>query len=112
MAGDLHAIANGERVVCVTRVALGVAIGLVVGKPVGILTTCAVAVRAGVGRLPTDTPWWVLVGVGMTAGVGFTVALYVAAIAFPDAATRDSSRLGILAGSAIAATLGALTSRS
>ena len=92
-----------------SRVALGVAIGLVIGKPIGILTACAVAVRAGVGRLPTDTPWRVLVGVAITAGIGFTVALYVAAIAFPDAASRDAARLGILGGSAIAATLGILT---
>jgi NhaA family Na+:H+ antiporter len=68
-----------------------------------------VAVRAGVGRLPTDTPWRVLVGIAITAGVGFTVALYVAAIAFPDAASRDAARLGILAGFATAATLGVLT---
>lgn len=94
-----------------TRVALGVGIGLVLGKPIGIIVASALAVRLRVGRLPSDTSWPVLGAVGVTAGVGFTVALYVAAIAFMEPGLRNAARVGILGGSLIAA-LGGLAAMS
>jgi NhaA family Na+:H+ antiporter len=89
-----------------TRVALGVGVGLVIGKPIGIILASALAVRLRVGRLPSDTTWSVLAAVGVTAGVGFTVALYVADIAFLEPGLRNSARMGILGGSLVAAVCG------
>jgi NhaA family Na+:H+ antiporter len=90
------------------RISLGVGVGLVVGKPVGILVASALAVRLRVGRLPGDTSWPVLAGVAVTGGVGFTVALYMTAIAFAEPLSRDAARMGILVGSTVAAVCGLL----
>jgi NhaA family Na+:H+ antiporter len=98
---DLGALTSTE-----ARVALGVGVALLLGKPIGIIAASAVAVRLRVGRLPADTTWPVLGAVGVTAGVGFTVALYVAAIAFVEPALRNAARIGILGGSLVAAICG------
>jgi NhaA family Na+:H+ antiporter len=98
---DLGALTTAE-----TRVALGVGVGLVLGKPIGIIVVSAIAVRLGLGRLPSGTTWPVLGAVGVTAGVGFTVALYVAAIAFVEPGLRNAARIGILGGSLVAAICG------
>jgi Na+:H+ antiporter, NhaA family len=87
-------------------VSAGVMLGLVVGKTVGVLGATAVAVRLGVGRLPTDTTWRHMLGIAATAGVGFTVALFVTSISFESAATTDAAKVGILAGSTLAGLIG------
>ena len=88
-------------------VALGVALGLVGGKLVGISGAAWLAVRAGVGALPEGVRWRQLVGVAAVAGIGFTVSLFVADVAFADAHLQAAAKLGILAGSVVAAVLGA-----
>lgn len=93
-------------------VAAGVAAGLVVGKVVGIAGAVWLAVRFGVGQLPAGTTWRQIVGVASVAGIGFTVSLFVAGLAFDDDTLVDAAKLGILGGSALAATLGWLTLRS
>jgi NhaA family Na+:H+ antiporter len=88
-------------------VAAGVALGLVGGKLVGISGAAWLAVRAGVGALPEGVRWPQLVGVAAVAGVGFTVSIFVADVAFADAHLQAAAKLGILAGSVVAALLGA-----
>jgi len=88
-------------------VALGVAVGLVVGKPVGILLFSWIAVRLKVAELPAHSGWLEIAGVGLLAGIGFTVALFVTSLAFADAAATANAKVGILAGSTIAGLLGA-----
>jgi len=88
------------------RVVLGVAVGLVVGKAFGVFGTTWLAVRAGIGRLPASTTWRQLFGISVCAGVGFTVALFVAGLSFDDGALIDSAKLGILGGSLIAGIAG------
>ena len=91
-------------------VTLGVILGLVVGKPVGVLATSWLAVRLGLGRLPVATSWGQLAGLATVAGIGFTVSLFVTALAFPAHDTvQADARLGILAASLAAALLGAAT---
>jgi NhaA family Na+:H+ antiporter len=80
--------------------------GLVVGKPVGVVAFTWLAVRFGVGRLPERTTWGHIVGIGATAGIGFTVALFVAALSFDDADLLRSAKLGILTASTVAGFLG------
>ena len=84
----------------------GVIVGLVVGKPLGILLACALAVRLGVARLPRGIDARGLVVVGVVAGVGFTMALFIAGLAFPAAPDLHGvAKLGVLLASASAAVL-------
>jgi Na+:H+ antiporter, NhaA family len=91
-----------------SAVALGVGLGLVVGKLVGISLFTAVAVRLGFGRLPPGTTWRHIVGVAAVAGVGFTVSLFVAGLAFDDPLLADQAKLGIFLGSMVAGSLGSM----
>ncbi|CAN5798689.1 Na+/H+ antiporter NhaA [soil metagenome] len=91
-----------------SAVALGVALGLVVGKLVGISLFTAIAVRLGVGRLPPGTSWRHIVGVAAVAGVGFTVSLFVASLAFTDPLLVSQAKLGIFLGSIVAGVVGSL----
>ena len=84
----------------------GVVLGLVLGKLVGVVSFTWLAVRLGVGRLPERTTWGHVVGIGATAGIGFTVALFVAGLSFDDPDLLRSAKLGILAASTVAGLLG------
>jgi NhaA family Na+:H+ antiporter len=85
-----------------SEITLGVVVGLVVGKTAGIVGATWLAVRAGFGRLPAPGTWSHLTGVAAAAGIGFTVSLFVADLAFTGAALQQA-RLGILGGSLLAA---------
>jgi len=86
-------------------IAVAIAVSLVVGKTVGIVGFSAVAVGAGVARLPERTGWSALTGGAMLAGIGFTMALFIAGLALEGAALEEA-KVGILVGSAVAAVLG------
>jgi NhaA family Na+:H+ antiporter len=90
-----------------STVALGIGAGLVVGKPLGIVLACYLAVRLGAGRMPTGTTWAQIVGVGAVAGIGFTVSLFIAGLSFPgsEVLTTDA-KVGILLASVVAAVVG------
>jgi NhaA family Na+:H+ antiporter len=87
-------------------VTTGVLLGLVVGKAVGVFGFTFVAVKLGIGRLPTGTTWRHMFGLATSAGVGFTVALFVTSISFDNAVTSDAAKVGILFGSTIAGIVG------
>jgi NhaA family Na+:H+ antiporter len=87
-------------------VTLGVIIGLVVGKPLGITLFAWIATRLKVGALPPGVAWSHIVGVGLLAGIGFTVALFVAQLSFTDPDLTDGSKIGILLASLLAAVVG------
>jgi NhaA family Na+:H+ antiporter len=86
-------------------VTLGVILGLVVGKPLGITFFSWLAVRAGMAELPPGITWKAVHAVSWLGGIGFTMSLFVAGLAFPDGALVDESKVGIFAAS-IAAGLG------
>jgi NhaA family Na+:H+ antiporter len=88
-------------------VAAGVAAGLVVGKLVGVTGFAWLSVRAGVGRLPSGLRWSQVVGVAAVAGIGFTVSLFIAGLAFGDPGLQSAAKLGTLGGSVLASVLGA-----
>lgn len=90
------------------RVALGVGLGLVVGKLVGVSLGAYAAVRLGVGTLPEAMTWRHVVGGAALAGIGFTVSLFITDLAFVDESLRAASKLGILAASVSASAIGAL----
>lgn len=89
-------------------VPLGIFLGLGIGKPVGVTLFSWVAIRLGIADLPQGASWAQLVGVGMLCGIGFTMSLFIASLAFEHGATQYflADRLGILAGSLLAGTLG------
>jgi NhaA family Na+:H+ antiporter len=82
-------------------VAWGVALGLIIGKPVGIAVFAFAAIRLGIARLPSGVHWAQIVGVGMIGGIGFTVSLFITSLAFNDAGLISEAKLGILFGSAL-----------
>ena len=92
-----------------TPVALGVGVGLVAGKAIGITGAAWLAIRVGVSRRPEGTTWSHLVGASLLAGIGFTVALFVTNLAFSDPALVAPAKVAILAASAVAAAAGTLT---
>jgi NhaA family Na+:H+ antiporter len=94
------------------RVMLGVVAGLVLGKTIGVLGGAWVAVRLGVGRLPASVTWRHMIGLAVTAGIGFTVALYVTGLSFEVPALVSSAKIGILAASSAAGALGFALLRS
>lgn len=89
-------------------VAGGVVAGLLIGKPLGIMAGCLIALRLGVSRLPSGVGWSHIAGVGSLAGIGFTVSIFVAGRAFSDAALTEAATIGILAGSLLSGLVGAL----
>jgi NhaA family Na+:H+ antiporter len=88
-------------------VAVAVACGLVVGKPVGIVGFSLLAVRLKLATLPAGVSRWALAGAGCLGGIGFTMSLFVAGLAFDDPARLDAAKVGILAGSGLSAVAGA-----
>jgi Na+/H+ antiporter NhaA len=92
-------------------VTLGVVLGLVAGKAVGITAGTFVALRTGWGVLPGGVRWSHLMAGATLAGIGFTISLFITDLAFHDPLLREQAKIGILAGSLIAAVLGTLLLR-
>ena len=92
-----------------SRVALGVVLGLVVGKTIGVAGAAALAIRTGLGRRPEGTGSLHLLGIGMVAGIGFTMSLFVTLLAFDSAVLVDEAKIGVFAASILAAAAGLTT---
>jgi Na+:H+ antiporter, NhaA family len=114
----LFALANagvaldaGELEPTSATVALAIAAGLVVGKPAGILLASYGALRLGAARLPSGLSFRHLLVLGVVAGVGFTMSLFIAQLAFEASLLLGAAKLGVLGGSAIAAAAGAVLGR-
>lgn len=87
---------------------LGVAAGLVVGKLVGVLGATALAIKLGLADLPMRAGWMQMTGIALLCGIGFTMSLFIGLLAFADnPALQDAVKVGILAGSLVAALAGA-----
>ena len=90
---------------------LGIALGLVIGKQIGIFGAIFAAVRSGLAPLPENAGWMHIYGLSLLCGIGFTMSLFIGGLAFPDPATLDLVRVGVLGGSVIAAIGGYLVLR-
>jgi NhaA family Na+:H+ antiporter len=88
------------------RIAVAVGIALVLGKLLGIAGATVMALRLRLGELPTGVGLRSVFGVSALAGIGFTVSLFIAPLAYGDAALVDAAKLGILAGSIASACIG------
>lgn len=85
---------------------LGIAAGLVVGKPIGVLAFAWVAVQLGWARLPERVGWMQIYGVAQLAGIGFTMSLFIGTLAFAGIEQQAAVRLGVLGGSILSIALG------
>jgi NhaA family Na+:H+ antiporter len=92
-------------------VAIGVMLGLLLGKPAGIMLASVAAVRAGVAQLPPGVSWRQVHGVSWLGGIGFTMSLFIAGLAFANATTLDVAKLAVLTASACAGVIGYLLLR-
>jgi NhaA family Na+:H+ antiporter len=88
-------------------VAIAVAAGLLLGKPIGIVFFSWLAIRIGIARLPSGVNWAVMVGAGFLAGIGFTMSLFVAGLALKGE-LLDAGKIGTLVGSTLSAMVGLL----
>ena len=93
------------------EVTVGVFLGLVVGKPLGIAAAALGAVKSGIGQLPGGVGWTSLLGYACLAGIGFTMSLFVAMLAFDETGPLNAAKSGILAGSFLAGIAGATVLR-
>jgi Na+:H+ antiporter, NhaA family len=90
----------------------GVALALILGKPIGILLGSWLAVRAGWSRLPPGSTWQGILVVGCLGGIGFTMSIFIAMLAFDDARLLAAAKLGVLIASLVAAVVGLLLGRA
>lgn len=98
---------SGSAEELMSRNSLGIMIGLVVGKPLGITIASMIAVAAGISRRPLDLGWKHILGAGLLGGMGFTMSIFIANLAFPgDAAHITSSKMAIVLASLIAGIAG------
>jgi NhaA family Na+:H+ antiporter len=94
------------------EIGFGILAGLVFGKPLGIMMFALIAVKTGIARLPQAVNWRSLLGYGFLAGIGFTMSLFIAMLAFDDTASVNAAKRGIIAGSLLAGVAGAVMLRA
>lgn len=87
-------------------VVFGVATALIVGKPLGVISVTWMMVKLGWCRLPPESSWYSIVLIGLLAGIGFTMSIFIAMLAFDEQTLLTAAKLGVLLGSLMAALAG------
>jgi len=88
-------------------VPLGIALGLFIGKQLGVFGFAAIAIRFRMAAIPDHANWLQLYGVSLLTGIGFTMSLFIGLLAFPDAVAKgDAVKIGVLAGSLVSGIAG------
>ncbi|QFT76722.1 Na+/H+ antiporter NhaA [Erythrobacter sp. THAF29] len=100
---SLHGISPSD---LLAPLPLGIALGLLIGKQVGIFGFAWIAVKTGLATLPENVNWRQIHGLSLLAAIGFTMSLFIGNLAFDSAAQVDAVKLGVLSGSLVAAVLG------
>jgi NhaA family Na+:H+ antiporter len=85
---------------------LGIILGLVIGKPFGILLFSILGVSLKISELPSDLKWKYIAGAGFLAGIGFTMSIFITLLAFDNQSVVNNSKIAVLFASAIAGTMG------
>jgi len=104
----IHLSADAMLAAARSPLSLGIVAGLVVGKPLGFLGATWLATRTGAARLPEDVSWRMVMGIGGVAGIGFTIALFITELAFPDPQQAEQASLAILFASLLSGMFGYL----
>ena len=97
---------DGESQLVAMKIITGITLGLVLGKPIGIVFVSLLMVRLGVCKLPDELSWRGVLTVGCLAGIGFTMSIFISTLAFSDAALLSAAKLSVLIASALAAVIG------
>lgn len=108
VAVPIEAIAEAIR----SPLALGIMLGLLLGKQLGITCFVWLGIRLGLGRLPAGATWRQLWGGAALAGIGFTMSIFIASLAFSDTQDLETAKLAILLGSLISAVVGVVLLRT
>ncbi|GAB3490648.1 Na+/H+ antiporter NhaA [Spirosoma knui] len=96
-----------------TPMGLGILLGLMVGKPLGISLFSWAAVKLGLGTLPTSARWGHIVGVGILGGIGFTMSIFIALLSFPDQeAISSKAKFAVLTASVLSGLFGYIVLRA
>jgi NhaA family Na+:H+ antiporter len=90
---------------------LGIAMGLFLGKQLGIFTSVWIAVKLGIAARPSKASWAQVYGVALLCGIGFTMSLFIGGLAFTGPEQVDDVKIGVLMGSILSAILGYLVLR-
>ncbi|HLN94742.1 MAG TPA: Na+/H+ antiporter NhaA, partial [Flavobacterium sp.] len=106
LANTAIPIESGLLATLTTPYSVGIAAGLVIGKPLGVLVAGFTAVRTRVCKLPKNAGWRHMTGVGLLAGIGFTMSIFITLLAFDDAEAIMGAKLAILVSSLSAGGLG------
>jgi NhaA family Na+:H+ antiporter len=88
------------------KFSLGISLGLIIGKPIGIVLLSFLAVTLGICKLPDDLNWKSIIGVGFLGGIGFTMSIFITLLAFDDLNLQNGSKITILIASVVAALIG------
>jgi NhaA family Na+:H+ antiporter len=87
-------------------VTLGAAGGLFIGKQIGVFGAAWLAVKAGIAHLPAHATWLQLYGIALLCGIGFTMSLFIGALAFGESPAQEASKIGVLVASFLSAVAG------
>lgn len=102
----------GNGVAAITHpVSLGVALGLFIGKPLGIMFFAWASVKTGVAIPPAELSWGKIFGAAWLSGIGFTMSLFIASLAFGDGVLLDMAKIGTMAASLAAGICGSVVLR-
>jgi Na+:H+ antiporter, NhaA family len=99
-------IGEGIASILANKISLGVMAGLILGKQIGVSLAALLAVKVGITELPTGTTWGQVYGTSWLAGIGFTMSLFIADLAFISEANLEAAKIGILAASLLAGLAG------
>ncbi len=106
LANTAMIIPEGWHTGLLTHNSLGILLGLLVGKPVGVFLFSLLAVRLGLSQLPAGMNWWLVLIAGIFGGIGFTMSMFVTLLAFDDPALVVSSKIAVMAASGLCAIIG------
>lgn len=95
-----------------SRLGMGIVLGLVVGKPIGILTVSWLSVKSGISQLPQGSNWHHIIGVGLLAGIGFTMSIFISLLSFVDPDQIAEAKFAVLTGSFLSGILGCVVLKS
>ena len=104
--GEGEAAAHAAEASLIGLPTIGAFLGLLIGKPVGIALCAWIAIRTGLASFPRGGNWMGIVGIGCLGGIGFTMALFVANLAFGASIELDQAKIGVLGASVVSAVLG------
>jgi Na+:H+ antiporter, NhaA family len=104
-------VALGGDVAVFAPLSLAIALGLFIGKQIGVFGSVWLAVKAGVATRPAGASWAQVYGVSLLCGIGFTMSLFIGGLAFPDPPEIDAVKIGVLMGSLLSAVAGVVVVR-